>query len=104
MEKFFLTYRLSERTKRIANVVGFLTNLEDDAPVGECAICLDVANFIDMAQTQCNHIFHIKCITESVMKCGKVCPNCRSPIIQLYHSNSLSPRIVNAVQGPTNLE
>lgn len=48
--------------------------------VAECPICLQVISFQDMAQTECNHTFHKRCLDNSIKGMGSLCPYCLQPI------------------------
>ncbi len=60
----------------------------------ECAICKDPLKDHETSELDCNHIFHNKCVKQSVM-----CPYCRGPnkyneisvrtIVSAYTSNVL---------------
>lgn len=70
--RFFAEYSQIEKD---TPVIEYLTPSADE----ECPICLDLLANDQMATTKCGHIYHRKCITESFVNFGKVCPYCRDP-------------------------
>ena len=61
------------------NVVTFLRE-SFVAYGGECTICIQDIPFYVLAQTDCNHNFHLYCLEEHVRQNASFCPNCRSEI------------------------
>ena len=50
----------------------------------ECAICLETIKDAHVVP-ECQHKFCERCIKDSIRKCGKECPECRTPIITQRH-------------------
>lgn len=52
-----------------------------------CPICYESITDINICVTVCKHKFHTNCL----MKCGNVCPICRTNIISNTSSSSVPP-------------
>lgn len=51
-------------------------------PHAECSICLDNIHHLDYVKTECEHTYHIHCLTKW-MKINQNCPLCRSTVIEV---------------------
>jgi len=65
-------------THTALDLLGKMAKITEKADV-PCTICLDSV-VGDAHQTPCGHHFHRDCITQSLIQCSDLCPNCRQPI------------------------
>jgi len=49
--------------------------------LGECAICYDSMDMINIAITECGHSFHFSCLAQNMLKRVQ-CPLCRAELIE----------------------
>lgn len=68
-----------------------------DAPVGECSICLgEMYSHSRAILSNCLHVFCLSCIVKWSESYSKLCPLCKAPLIEAWHS-ILSPEIYEKV-------